>query len=212
MQSMQQPSRKCLAELAHVCTPSKALKAVSKGYLAHLRMELGSWTCARPISHHHHALAAVRYSVLNEKRILKMLDTPFVPARDTVEHHGTVVGLANFKVVRLLATYSGREHVYFLLEAAVSCGHSGQAGQGGQVGQVGQVRQVGQVGQAGHAGQVGQVRQVGQVGQAGHAGQVGQVRQVGQVGQAGQAGQVGPVGYRPPFPTHCTHIYIYIHT
>ncbi|CAE7741291.1 PRKG1 [Symbiodinium pilosum] len=55
-----------------------ALKAVSKGYLAHLRME---------------------YSVLNEKRILKMLDTPFV--------------------VRLLATYSGREHVYFLLEAAL---------------------------------------------------------------------------------------------
>mmetsp|Transcript_8337 Transcript_8337/g.19651 ORF Transcript_8337/g.19651 Transcript_8337/m.19651 type:complete len:747 (-) Transcript_8337:117-2357(-) len=55
-----------------------ALKAVSKGYLAHLRME---------------------YSVLNEKRILKMLDTPFV--------------------VRLLATYNGREHVYFLLEAAL---------------------------------------------------------------------------------------------
>eukprot|EP00913_Durusdinium_trenchii_P020049 g18843.t1 len=55
-----------------------ALKAVSKGYLAHLRME---------------------YSVLNEKRILKMLDTPFV--------------------VRLLATYNGRQHVYFLLEAAL---------------------------------------------------------------------------------------------
>jgi len=55
-----------------------ALKAVSKGYLAHLRME---------------------YSVLNEKRILRMLDSPFV--------------------VRLLATYNGREHVYFLLEAAL---------------------------------------------------------------------------------------------
>eukprot|EP00931_Biecheleriopsis_adriatica_P092092 TRINITY_DN65918_c0_g1_i1.p1 TRINITY_DN65918_c0_g1~~TRINITY_DN65918_c0_g1_i1.p1 ORF type:complete len:822 (-),score=141.61 TRINITY_DN65918_c0_g1_i1:144-2609(-) len=55
-----------------------ALKAVSKGYLAHLRME---------------------YSVINEKRILKLLDTPFV--------------------VRLLATYNGREHVYFLLEAAL---------------------------------------------------------------------------------------------
>jgi len=55
-----------------------ALKAVSKGYLAQLRME---------------------YSVLNEKRILKMVDSPFV--------------------VRLLATYNGREHVYFLLEAAL---------------------------------------------------------------------------------------------
>jgi len=55
-----------------------ALKAVSKGYLAQLRME---------------------YSVLNEKRILKMVDSPFV--------------------VRLMATYNGREHVYFLLEAAL---------------------------------------------------------------------------------------------
>lgn len=55
-----------------------ALKAVSKGYLAHLRME---------------------YSVLNEKRILKMLESPFV--------------------VRLLATYNSREYVYFLLEAAL---------------------------------------------------------------------------------------------
>lgn len=55
-----------------------ALKAVSKGYLQHLRMQ---------------------YSVLNEKRILKMLDTPFV--------------------VRLLATYNGKEYVYFLLEAAL---------------------------------------------------------------------------------------------
>jgi len=55
-----------------------ALKAVSKGYLAQLRME---------------------YSVLNEKRILRMVDSPFV--------------------VRLIATYNGREHVYFLLEAAL---------------------------------------------------------------------------------------------
>mmetsp|Transcript_88279 Transcript_88279/g.189528 ORF Transcript_88279/g.189528 Transcript_88279/m.189528 type:complete len:803 (+) Transcript_88279:89-2497(+) len=55
-----------------------ALKAVSKGYLAQLRME---------------------YSVLNEKRILKMVESPFI--------------------VRLLATYNGREHVYFLLEAAL---------------------------------------------------------------------------------------------
>lgn len=55
-----------------------ALKAVSKGYLAQLRME---------------------HSVLNEKRILKMVETPFI--------------------VRLLATYNGREHVYFLLEAAL---------------------------------------------------------------------------------------------
>jgi len=55
-----------------------ALKAVSKGYLAQLRME---------------------YSVLNEKRILKMVDSPFI--------------------VRLIATYNGREHVYFLLEAAL---------------------------------------------------------------------------------------------
>merc|ERR1740120_18020 len=56
-----------------------ALKAVSKGYLAQLRME---------------------YSVLNEKRILKLVDSPFV--------------------VRLIATYNGKEHVYFLLEAAQS--------------------------------------------------------------------------------------------
>jgi len=55
-----------------------ALKAVSKGYLAQLHME---------------------HSVLNEKRILKMVETPFI--------------------VRLLATYNGREHVYFLLEAAL---------------------------------------------------------------------------------------------
>jgi len=55
-----------------------ALKAVSKGYLAQLHME---------------------HSVLNEKRILKMVDTPFI--------------------VRLLATYRGVEHVYFLLEAAL---------------------------------------------------------------------------------------------
>jgi len=55
-----------------------ALKAVSKGYLAQQRME---------------------HSVLNEKRILKMVETPFI--------------------VRLLATYNGREHVYFLLEAAL---------------------------------------------------------------------------------------------
>jgi serine/threonine protein kinase len=55
-----------------------ALKAVSKGYLAQLRME---------------------YSVLNEKRILKMVDSLFI--------------------VRLIATYNGREHVYFLLEAAL---------------------------------------------------------------------------------------------
>jgi serine/threonine protein kinase len=55
-----------------------ALKAVSKGYLAQLNME---------------------HSVLNEKRILKMVETPFI--------------------VRLLATYNGHEHVYFLLEAAL---------------------------------------------------------------------------------------------
>jgi len=55
-----------------------ALKAVSKGYLAQLRME---------------------YSVLNEKRILRLVESPFV--------------------IRLLATYNGREHVYFLLEAAL---------------------------------------------------------------------------------------------
>merc|ERR1719498_454074 len=45
-----------------------ALKAVSKGYLASLKME---------------------HSVLNEKKILKMVETPFI--------------------VRLLATYNGRE-------------------------------------------------------------------------------------------------------
>lgn len=55
-----------------------ALKAVSKGYLTHLKMV---------------------HSVLNEKHILKMVDSPFV--------------------IRLLATYNGREHVYFLLEAAL---------------------------------------------------------------------------------------------
>jgi len=55
-----------------------ALKAVSKGYLTDLNME---------------------YSVLNEKRILKMVDSPFV--------------------VRLVATYNGREHVFFLMEAAL---------------------------------------------------------------------------------------------
>jgi len=55
-----------------------ALKAVSKGYLAELNME---------------------YSVLNEKKILKMVDSVFV--------------------VRLMATYNGREHVFFLLEAAL---------------------------------------------------------------------------------------------
>lgn len=55
-----------------------ALKAVSKGYLVQLRME---------------------NSVLNEKKILKMVDSPFV--------------------VRLVATYNGRDHVYFLLEAAL---------------------------------------------------------------------------------------------
>eukprot|EP00747_Dinoflagellata_sp_TGD_P100234 gnl/TRDRNA2_/TRDRNA2_167978_c3_seq3.p1 gnl/TRDRNA2_/TRDRNA2_167978_c3~~gnl/TRDRNA2_/TRDRNA2_167978_c3_seq3.p1 ORF type:complete len:902 (+),score=144.27 gnl/TRDRNA2_/TRDRNA2_167978_c3_seq3:85-2790(+) len=55
-----------------------ALKAVSKGYLAQLRME---------------------HSVLNEKKILKMSSSHFV--------------------IRLLATYNGREHVYFLLEAAL---------------------------------------------------------------------------------------------
>eukprot|EP00927_Polykrikos_kofoidii_P040669 TRINITY_DN34718_c0_g2_i1.p1 TRINITY_DN34718_c0_g2~~TRINITY_DN34718_c0_g2_i1.p1 ORF type:complete len:620 (+),score=71.63 TRINITY_DN34718_c0_g2_i1:60-1919(+) len=55
-----------------------ALKAVSKGYLASLSME---------------------YSVLNEKKILRNVDSPFV--------------------VRLLATYNGKEHVYFLLEAAL---------------------------------------------------------------------------------------------
>lgn len=54
------------------------MKKVSKGYLAQLHME---------------------HSVLNEKRILKMVETPFI--------------------VRLLATYCGREHVYFLLEAAL---------------------------------------------------------------------------------------------
>lgn len=57
---------------------SYALKAVSKGYLAHLRME---------------------YAVLNEKKILRMVDSPFV--------------------VRLIATYNGAQHVYFLLEAAL---------------------------------------------------------------------------------------------
>jgi len=41
----------------------------------------------------------MEYSVLNEKRILKMCDSPFV--------------------VRLIATYNGKEHVYFLLEAAL---------------------------------------------------------------------------------------------
>lgn len=55
-----------------------ALKAVSKGYLASLKME---------------------YSVINEKKILWLVDSPFV--------------------VRLLATYNGCEHVYFLLEAAL---------------------------------------------------------------------------------------------
>lgn len=55
-----------------------ALKAVSKGYLAQLHME---------------------HSVINEKRILNMVETPFI--------------------VRLLATYNGHEHVYFLLEAAL---------------------------------------------------------------------------------------------
>lgn len=55
-----------------------ALKAVSKGYLAQLNMQ---------------------YSVLNEKAILRLVESPFV--------------------VRLLATYNGREHVYFLLEAAL---------------------------------------------------------------------------------------------
>lgn len=55
-----------------------ALKAVSKGYLAKLKME---------------------YSVVHEKNILKMVDSPFV--------------------VRLIATYNGREHVYFLLEACL---------------------------------------------------------------------------------------------
>jgi len=55
-----------------------ALKAVSKGYLAELKMQ---------------------YSVLNEKKILKLVDSPFI--------------------VRLLATYNGREYVYFLLEAAL---------------------------------------------------------------------------------------------
>jgi len=55
-----------------------ALKAVSKGYLAQLKMQ---------------------YSVLNEKDILRVVDSPFI--------------------VRLLATYNGREHVYFLLEAAL---------------------------------------------------------------------------------------------
>lgn len=55
-----------------------ALKAVSKGYLVRLKME---------------------QTVVNEKRILKMVDSPFV--------------------VRLVATYNGREHVYLLLEAAL---------------------------------------------------------------------------------------------
>jgi len=55
-----------------------ALKAVSKGYLVQLRMV---------------------HSVLNEKRILKMVDSPFI--------------------VKLFTTYNGREHVYFLLEAAL---------------------------------------------------------------------------------------------
>lgn len=55
-----------------------ALKAVSKGYLAKLHME---------------------ESVLNEKRILGMVDSAFI--------------------IRLYATYNGSEHVYFLLEAAL---------------------------------------------------------------------------------------------
>jgi cGMP-dependent protein kinase len=55
-----------------------ALKAVSKGYLQSLKMEK---------------------SVLNEKFILKMVDSPFV--------------------VRLVTTYRGIEHVYFLLEAVL---------------------------------------------------------------------------------------------
>jgi cGMP-dependent protein kinase len=55
-----------------------ALKAVSKGYLQKLRME---------------------YSAVNERRILKMVSSPFV--------------------IRLLTTYNGREYVYFLLEAAL---------------------------------------------------------------------------------------------
>mmetsp|Transcript_59183 Transcript_59183/g.132673 ORF Transcript_59183/g.132673 Transcript_59183/m.132673 type:complete len:567 (+) Transcript_59183:101-1801(+) len=55
-----------------------ALKAVSKGYLVQLRMV---------------------HSVLNEKRILKLVESPFI--------------------VRLFTTYNGREHVYFLLEAAL---------------------------------------------------------------------------------------------
>lgn len=55
-----------------------ALKAVSKGYLADLNME---------------------YSVVNEKKILRAVDSPFV--------------------VHLIATYNGREHVFFLMEAAL---------------------------------------------------------------------------------------------
>mmetsp|Transcript_60068 Transcript_60068/g.111396 ORF Transcript_60068/g.111396 Transcript_60068/m.111396 type:complete len:432 (+) Transcript_60068:79-1374(+) len=55
-----------------------ALKAVSKGYLVQLRMV---------------------HAALNEKRILRMVESPFI--------------------VRLFTTYNGREHVYFLLEAAL---------------------------------------------------------------------------------------------
>lgn len=76
---------------------AEALKAVSKGYLAHLRMELETWKGAdiakwnqlnncrakfSPTFFEHIvnsvAFVSLRYSVLNEKRILKMLDTPFV--------------------------------------------------------------------------------------------------------------------------------------
>lgn len=55
-----------------------ALKAVSKGYLVQLKMI---------------------HSVQNERRILQMVDSPFV--------------------VRLICTYNGPEHVFFLLEAAL---------------------------------------------------------------------------------------------
>lgn len=55
-----------------------ALKAVSKGYLVETKMT---------------------HSVVNEKRILRAANSPFI--------------------VKLLATYNGREHVYFLLEAAL---------------------------------------------------------------------------------------------
>merc|ERR1719411_192454 len=54
------------------------MKAVSKGYLVRLKME---------------------QSLVQEKNILKMVDSPFI--------------------VRLIATYNGREHVYFLLEPAL---------------------------------------------------------------------------------------------